>query len=106
MQIQQEEGYEDLGAEYQYQLVRLLNLAMKKAGVVVSTRRAVAEDFIFDMAMLHDQTGITVDETELLPVLAFRDGDVLRLPNSEFALHEYAHGNVDQYYDEDEANES
>ncbi len=98
MQIQEDEDYEGFGAEYQYQLVRLLDQAMKKAGVATPARRAVAEEFIFDMAMLHDQEGITVEGTKSMPVLAFKEGDAMRVPNPEFELHDYAHGNVDEYF--------
>ena len=88
--------------EYQYQLVRILDTALKETPLDAAQRQAVCEHFAFDLGVLHDQGNVEADDVEARPVLAFATGDVLRVPNEEFSLHEYAHGNVAEYFESED----
>ena len=102
MDIRTDDSYESLGAEYQYQLVALLDTALMKVPLSKAQRREVCEHFIFDMAMLHDKGVIRADDVTASPTLCFASGSVLQTPNKEFALHEYAFGNASEYFESTE----
>ncbi|MBB01156.1 MAG: hypothetical protein CMJ47_00760 [Planctomyces sp.] len=102
MEIRYDDSYESLGAEYQYQLVGLLDKALKKVSLPTAQRREVCEQFLFDMAMLHDQGVIQADDVTVSPALCFASGEILHTPNKEFELHDYAFGNVSEYFDSTE----
>ena len=99
MQIRQDESYEGIAAEYQYQVIAMLGAALERTALSEKQRREVCEIFTFDMAMLHDQGEVRVEGHECQPVLAFQAGVELLIPNEQFELHECALGNVSEYFE-------
>ena len=97
-----EDTYESVAAEYQYQMIKVLDASMKKQGITKATRKAVCEDFAFDFGMLHDQGEIKLagsknsNGRQFEPIIAFRENGDLYLVSEFFAWHEYAFGNVDE----------
>lgn len=100
MKIREGGDHESLAAHYQFDLVKLLDKALSTAKLSQEQRQEVCENFVFDLAMLHDQGEVTTGKKTARPVLAFRDGDALLVAAADFDLHEYAFGNVGQYFDE------
>jgi hypothetical protein len=94
MEIIQTEDYEVLGAELQFQMIEILNEALKKHGITQDLRKEICGDFTFDFSMLLDQGEIN----DMIPTVAFIKNDKLLVKNEEFEFHEYAFGNVDEVF--------
>lgn len=103
--------YEEVGATYQCVLVEMLDEALQEHGVSKpSVRRKIAEAFLFNLGNFHDQCWFMADGKPYYPVLCFSTkflnvdtpadglGTVLA-PSPMFALHEYASGSVDAFYE-------
>lgn len=112
-----DEAYDEMGAAYQCVVTALLDDALKQHGIKsATTRRKVAEEFLFALGELHDTgwlrpAGAT---TPVYPILTFSERflnldtppaalGTVYLPSPAFASHEYAHGCVGAYYDGDPA---
>jgi hypothetical protein len=95
MNIIQSDNYEALGAEFQFEVIKILNEALNKYGISKEVRKEICGDFTFDFSMLLDQGEIN----DSVPSLAFIQKDKLLIKNDEFEYHEYAFGNVDEVFD-------
>lgn len=95
MEIIQSEDYEILGAEFQFQVIKLLNAALKKYEITEDLRKEICGDFTFDFSMLLDQSEIN----KSIPTVTFIENDKLIIKAEEFEYHEYAFGNVDEVFD-------
>lgn len=95
MKIIESEKYEDLGAEFQFQMIEILNQTLKKHGVNEEICKEICGDFTFDFSMLLDQGEIK----DHIPIVAFKKEDELYMPSEEFQYHDYAFGNVDELFD-------
>lgn len=90
--------YEEYGAEFQFEMIKLLNKALLEHGITdKSQRQEICGTFTFDFSMLLDD-GKTKDAK---PHLAFHKKNQLFLKNEGFDFHEYAFGNVDEVFDEE-----
>ena len=101
MEIVTDDTYENAAAEYQYQLIAILDAALKKHGVPIDKRQEICGEFAFDSGMLHDQGEIRSDRVEYEPMVAFKDGEKLLVRSQHFEFHEYAFGNVSEYFGTD-----
>ena len=95
MDIIQAEDYEALGAEFQFEVIKILNETLRKHGITPDIRKEICGDFTFDFSMLLDQGEIS----DTVPLLAFIKNDQLLIKTDEFDFHEYAFGNVDEVFD-------
>lgn len=95
MDIIQSDNYEALGAEFQFEVIKILNEALSKHGISKEVRKEICGDFTFDFSMLLDQGEIN----DTIPTLAFIEDSKLLVKNDEFEYHEYAFGNVDEVFD-------
>ena len=101
MNIVEDDAYEGAAAEYQYQLIALLDSVLKKYEIPAEVRQEICGEYAFDSGMLHDQGEIKSDRVEYEPVVAFKDGDRLLIQNEFFQFHEYAFGNTSEYFETD-----
>lgn len=99
MKIVVDESYEGAAAEYQYQLISLLDSVLKKYKVPLDARREICGEYAFDSGMLHDQGEIRSDRVGYEPIVAFKDGERLLVKNEYFEFHEYAFGNTSEYFE-------
>ncbi len=98
MDIIESEEYEGLGAEFQYEVIDLLNQTLKKYNISKNTRKEICADFLFDFSMLLDQGEIK----NTIPTMAFKQSEKLFLKNKWFQYHEYAFGNLDLLFDSEQ----
>ena len=97
-----DDSYEEIAAEYQYQMINILNEALSKHGLSQDVRKAICEDFTFDFGMLHDQGEIKLAGSHMKngkqfePIIAFLNAKELHLTSEYFSWHEYAFGNVEE----------
>ncbi len=99
MKIKLNRQYEDLATEYQFQLIKLLDDALKESSLNLDQRQDICERFMFDMGMLQDQGTIIAKGRPYQPMIAFVDSEEVRITDGEFDLHEYAFGNVAEYFE-------
>ena len=97
MEIIESEKYEDLAAEFQYEMIKILNETLKKHKISEEDRKAICGDFTFGLSMLLDQGKIL----DTIPIVTFSHEDKLYMKTEEFEFHEYAFGNVDEVFDND-----
>jgi hypothetical protein len=98
MEILENELYDDFAAEFQFEMIKILNETLKKHKIPLDTRKEICGDFTFDFSMLIDQ-GEIKDST---PIITFFQDKKLYIRNETFEFHEYAFGNTDEVF-EDEA---
>ena len=95
MDIIKSNNYEALGAEFQFEVIKILNEALNKHEISKEVRKEICGDFTFDFSMLLDQGEIN----DSVPSLVFIENDKLLIKNDEFDYHEYVFGNVDEVFD-------
>ncbi|MCW3789772.1 hypothetical protein [Plebeiibacterium sediminum] len=100
MEIVNNEKYEELAAEWQYQMICILKDTLKKHKVDSKKAKEICGDFSFDLAMLQDQGEIRIEQEEYRPVICFENTEEKLMYNSDddFQLHDYAFGNTDQAF--------
>jgi len=95
--------YEDLCAEFQYQWITLLKDTLKKHGIADATAKTICGDFSFDLSMLFDQGEIEHDGVSYRPVVAFADDDGdepgFMVIDGSVEFHEYAFGTTDEVFE-------
>ncbi len=101
MEILDSDAYEDAAAEYQYQIISLLDSVLKKYKLPLETRREISGEYAFDKGILHDQGETRSNHVKYEPIVAFKDGDKLLVNNGRFEFHEYAYGNTSEYFESD-----
>ena len=101
MEIVIDDSFEELAAEWQYQMIEILKAALNKYGIEKDTAKEICGDFAFDLAMLQDQGQIKVNREEYRPVICFdnMDGKLKYNSDEDFQLHDYAFGNADEAFD-------
>jgi len=100
MEIVNNEKYEELAAEWQYQMVCILKDTLQKYKIDVNIAKEICGDFSFDIAMLQDQGEIRVEGEEFRPVICFESakGQLMYNSDDDFQLHDYAFGNTDEAF--------
>ena len=103
MKINTTEKYEELAAEWQYQMLAILKDTLMKHKVVKELAKEISGDFAFDLAMLQDQGEIRVNGEEFRPVICFDnlEGELHFNTDDQFQLHDYAYGNNSELFDND-----
>ena len=71
MKIKQKEIYEDLAAEWQYQMIKLLKETLTKHKIDKNKAIEICGNFAFDLAMLQDQGYIKHNKKKYRPVICF-----------------------------------
>ncbi len=101
MDIIQDESYEELAAEWQFQMIVLLKESLKKQGIEGETAKAICGDFAFNLAMLQDQGELKVEGDSYRAVICFDNfkGKLAYNSEDECQLHEYAFGNTDEAFE-------
>jgi len=101
MIINNTDKYEELAAEWQYQMLKLLKVKLILNQVPLETAKEICGDFAFDLAMLQDQGRINVNEAKYRPVICFDDSKEQLHFNSakQFQLHEYAYGKNSELFE-------
>src|SRR5688572_4167660 len=101
MEITRDETYEQLAAEWQFQMVEILNGTLHKYGVDIKKAEEISGDFAFDLAMLQDQGKIELEKEEYRPMICFDNlnGQLIYNSDDGFQLHDYAFGNTDEAFD-------
>lgn len=101
MKIINNELYEEIAAEWQYQMILILKDTLKKHKIDDSKAKGICGDFTFDLSMLQDQGEINVEQKEYRPVICFESPDEELFYNSDedFQLHDYTFGNNDEAFD-------
>lgn len=101
MEIIIDDTYEQLAAEWQFQMIDILKDTLHKYGVDVKKAKEICGDFAFDLAMLQDQGQIKLEKEEYRPVICFdnMDGKLKYNPDEDFQLHDYAFGNTDEAFE-------
>ena len=100
MEVVNNEKYEELAAEWQYQMICILKDTLKKHKIDSDKAKEICGDFSFDLAMLQDQGEIRVEREEYRPVICFENTEEELMYNSDddFQLHDYAFGNSDEAF--------
>ncbi len=109
-----EADYEGLAATYQVVEMALLNSILKAHGIADRRkRRKICQDFIFDQGVIIDEGAFQTEPGGkwYAPVPCFTDAPgspdegfsrtkkLYQLSDAPFfAYHEYAHGNLEQYF--------
>ncbi|MGE6451155.1 hypothetical protein ACQKC5_01990 [Shewanella baltica] len=101
MEIEISENYEDIAAEWQYQLIVTLKETLKEKGISNEQAKEIIGDFVFNLSMLHDQGEIKVEGKSYNPRISFDNfNGKLITSDEETNLHEYAFGNTSEAFGE------
>jgi hypothetical protein len=116
VRLVRDDAYEEMGAAYQCVLTGLLDAALRRQVKSADVRRKIAERFVFALGEFHDTGWFRPSgrAAPVYPVLCFgerflnvdtepADLGTVYAPSPSFAFHEYAHGSVEAYYDDDPA---
>lgn len=93
--------YEELAAEWQYQMIIVLKETLEKHKIDIEKSKEICGDFSFNFGMLHDQGKIKLDNEEFRPVICFDNLEEDLYYNSvgNFEFHDYAFGNTDEAFE-------
>ena len=99
MEILENDLYDNLAAEFQFDMIKILNETLKKHKISIEKRKEICEEFTFDFSMLIDQGEIN----NTAPTVAFyiEEEDKLHFSSRIFAFHEYAFGNTEAVFEEE-----
>ncbi|MEA1787148.1 hypothetical protein U1E44_13690 [Arenibacter sp. GZD96] len=100
MEIVNNDKYEELAIEWQFQMICLLRKTLKNHNIESQKAKEICGDFSFDLAMIQDQGEIRIDREEYRPVICFESADQQLWYNSndDCQLHEYAFGNTEEAF--------
>lgn len=100
MKINTSDVYEELAAEWQYQMLTILKETLSKHNVANDVAKEICGDFAFDLAMLQDQGEINVNSAQFRPVICFDnfEGELHFNTDDQFQLHDYAYGNNSELF--------
>lgn len=84
MEILENEMYDDYAAEFQFEMIKILNETLKKHKIPLETRKEICGDFTFDFSMLIDQGEIN----DMTPNVTFfkEDENKLHFGSTTFIL--------------------
>jgi hypothetical protein len=103
--------YEEMAASYQVIEIARLNEVLKKHKIPAKVRRKICTNYFFGNGVFLDCGWLKVADQQVWPALCFAErpldpteglGDIVKLyaPSPFFAFHEYAHGDIINYFDE------
>ena len=102
MKVINDDSYEELAAEWQFQMIQILKDKLLKYGVDAGKAKDISGEFAFELAMLQDQGQIKVNSEEYRPVICFDDlnGNLKYNSDDDCQLHDYAFGNADEAFEQ------
>lgn len=112
MEIINHDDYEEIAATYQVLEIARLNEVLKKHGIADKTlRQEICSDFIFDSGQFLDSGWFEAKGRRVYPELYFAErssdaeeglGEIgkLYVTSEYFSFHEYALGDIYQYFEE------
>ena len=91
MELKISTDYEELANTWQYQLITLLKAKMELFDVEEEKAKEIIGEFVFDLAILHDQGEISVNGNVFNPRICFDDfaGNLIA-SDEQTNLHEFA----------------
>lgn len=107
-----DDSYEEIAATYQCIQIAHLNEALIENGIAdKELRKKICESFIFENSVFNDQFWFEAEgkrwyplsvftETPTFPVIEVEQLGEVYLRSDAFEFHEYAHGNIDWYFEE------
>lgn len=94
MKVTPSSNYENFATQFQYEMIKVLNDALKTQRIKKKDREEICGDFSFNISMLLDQGKIN----GAVPVVGFKKGGKLIVNDGTFEYHEYSYGNVDEVF--------
>ena len=109
--VEQNDIYEEMAATFQVIEIARLNEVLKKHNISAEIRREICTEYAFDSGVFLDCGWLKVSGKQVWPSLCFAEkpldpdeglGEMTKLyaPSQFFSFHEYAHGDIDNYFDE------
>ena len=109
--VVQDDAYEEMAATYQVIEIARLNEVLKKHKVSARARRKICTDYFFASGVFLDCGWLKASGKRVWPSLCFAEkpldpneglGGTTKLyaPSQFFSFHEYAHGDIVNYFDE------
>lgn len=110
--IEQDDSYEEMAATYQVIEIARLNEVLKRHNVSDQSRREICTDYFFESGVFIDSGWFKVSGNQVFPTRCFAERPVdpkeglgeiakLHIPSQFFSFHEYAHGDIDSYFEAD-----
>jgi hypothetical protein len=106
---------DDAGMSFMALTVHRLNLVLQANGIGdAAARQEICSSFLFDFGYHHDAGWLVVRDQKLFPMVCFAEraapeedenlGSIqtIHIPTEASSWHEYAHGVVSQYFEEDQ----
>lgn len=108
--VEQDDCYEKMAATCQVIEIARLNEVLKTHNLPADLRPAICEEYFFESGVFLDCGWLKVAGRQVWPALCFAErsldaeeglGDITKLyaPSQFFSFHEYAHGDIDYYFD-------
>ena len=104
--------YEEMASSYQCVEIDRLNVVLKENGISdVEVRKSICEHYFFQSGVFLDSGWIVSEGKKVWPELCFAErpldpnkglGEIekLHVPSDHFSFHEYAHGDLDLYFED------
>jgi hypothetical protein len=110
--IEQDDSYEEMAATYQVIEIARLNEVLKRHKIPDEVRREICTDYFFENGVFLDSGWFKVSGNQVFPTLCFAERPVdpeeglgeiakLHIPSQFFSFHEYAHGDINLYFEDD-----
>lgn len=100
--ILQNELYEPLAAEFQYEQVKILKQVLKENGIIGEKAKKIASEFTFNLAMLIDQGEIEHEGQIHRPSITFTADEETHIAQpAEIDFHEYAFGTTEEVFEQE-----
>jgi len=96
------ELYEPLAAEFQYEQVKLLKQVLKKYEITGDKAKEITGEYTFGLAMLIDQGEIDYEGETYRPSITFTSDEETHIAQpAEIDFHEYAFGTTADVFEQE-----
>ena len=99
-------NYDELAAEFQYQVIKLLNNTLKDYKLSEKARKDICRQFIYDFSILHDKGYILGNKKKYCLTFIFKNQAEILFPNQSFNYHSIATENTFEFFENESENES
>jgi len=94
--------YEPLAAEFQYEQVRILKRILEKFGISGEKAKEITGEFTFELAMLFDQGEFDLEGETYRPSITFTSDEETHIAQpAEIDFHEYAFGTTAEVFEQE-----
>ena len=100
MELKTSDEYAHLAIEWQHRVIAILKKKLGDFNIENDLAEEIVGEFMFDLAMLHDQEEITVNGNPYSPRIVFDDHCANLITSEESSLHEYAFESTADAYGE------